>query len=270
MIGDHPEVQILDSHENDTYPDGQAAAIYGNWPPLVNACRKPGEWQTYRHVLRAAPRFEGPKKVRPATYTVMFNGLPVHLSTPVIGRRGPGPAPDQAARRAAPLPQHLGPASAPLRRERRQAPAARLPGCGPAPAEEVNPGRSRPLARVPKGTPHGGNRLVASPASGSSSPGDFGRPARPGPAPGHLHDPRAGGPPRPQAGRPESTSSTRRPGRDHHDRRGEGKGGVNPLQFGACFEDLNHEIYGGLYAQMIFGESFEEGPETALPPGWRY
>ena len=44
---------------------------------------------------------------------------------------------------------------------------------------------------------------------------------------------------------------------------------VNPLVFGACFEDLNHEIYGGLYAQMIFGESFEEGPEKQLPPGWR-
>jgi hypothetical protein len=47
-------------------------------------------------------------------------------------------------------------------------------------------------------------------------------------------------------------------------------GHVNPLVFGACFEDLNHEIYGGLYAQMIFGESFEEGPEKGLPPGWRF
>jgi hypothetical protein len=46
-------------------------------------------------------------------------------------------------------------------------------------------------------------------------------------------------------------------------------GRVNPLVFGACLEDLNHEIYGGLYAQMIYGESFEEGPEKALPPGWR-
>jgi hypothetical protein len=47
------------------------------------------------------------------------------------------------------------------------------------------------------------------------------------------------------------------------------RGRVNPLVFGACFEDLNHEIYGGLYAQMLFGESFEEGPEKELPPGWR-
>ena len=44
---------------------------------------------------------------------------------------------------------------------------------------------------------------------------------------------------------------------------------VNPMVFGACFEDLNHEIYGGLYAQMIFGESFEEGPEKEFPPGWK-
>ena len=51
---------------------------------------------------------------------------------------------------------------------------------------------------------------------------------------------------------------------------GKVRGRVNPLVFGACFEDLNHEIYGGLYAQMIFGESFEEGPERELPPGWRF
>ncbi|MDO8630216.1 MAG: DUF1080 domain-containing protein, partial [Phycisphaerales bacterium] len=41
------EVQVLDSFENDTYPDGQAAAIYSNYPPLVNASRKPGEWQSF-------------------------------------------------------------------------------------------------------------------------------------------------------------------------------------------------------------------------------
>jgi hypothetical protein len=40
------EVQVLDSYQNDTYPEGQAAAIYGQYPPLVNACRPPGEWQT--------------------------------------------------------------------------------------------------------------------------------------------------------------------------------------------------------------------------------
>ncbi len=43
---------------------------------------------------------------------------------------------------------------------------------------------------------------------------------------------------------------------------------ISPMIYGACFEDLNHEVYGGLYAQMIFGESFEESPETGLPDGW--
>ena len=45
------EVQVLDSYENKTYPDGQASAIYGQFPPLVNASRPPGEWQTYNGVL---------------------------------------------------------------------------------------------------------------------------------------------------------------------------------------------------------------------------
>ena len=43
---------------------------------------------------------------------------------------------------------------------------------------------------------------------------------------------------------------------------------ISPMIYGACLEDLNHEVYGGLYAQMIFGESFEEGPETGPPAGW--
>ena len=52
------EVQVLDSFENPTYADGQAGAIYGQWPPLVNPVRKPGEWQTYDIVFEA-PRIEG-------------------------------------------------------------------------------------------------------------------------------------------------------------------------------------------------------------------
>ena len=48
---------MLDSYDNKTYFDGQCAAIYKQWPPLVNACRKPGEWQTYDIVFES-PRFD--------------------------------------------------------------------------------------------------------------------------------------------------------------------------------------------------------------------
>ncbi len=69
------EVQVLDSYENDTYPDGQAAAIYGHYPPLVNACLPPGEWQSYDIVFRR-PRFDADGAViTPARITVIHNGI---------------------------------------------------------------------------------------------------------------------------------------------------------------------------------------------------
>jgi len=71
------EVQVLDSYENITYADGQAAAMYGQYPPLVNAVRKPGEWQTYDIVFEA-PRFENGKLVKPAYLTLFHNGVLVH------------------------------------------------------------------------------------------------------------------------------------------------------------------------------------------------
>lgn len=72
------EVQILDSHANDTYADGQAAALYGQHPPLVNASRPPGEWQTYDIVFRR-PRFGADGAVvEPARITVLHNGVLVH------------------------------------------------------------------------------------------------------------------------------------------------------------------------------------------------
>ena len=70
------EIQVLDSWDNPTYADGQAGAIYGWWPPLVNPARKPGEWQTYDLILEA-PKFEGDKVVKPAYVTVIFNGVVV-------------------------------------------------------------------------------------------------------------------------------------------------------------------------------------------------
>jgi hypothetical protein len=83
-FGDHPEIQILDSYNNDTYPDGQAAAIYGYYPPRVNASRPPGEWQSY-DIFYTAPAFEGGKKIKSATYTVLHNALPVHVMAEVPG-----------------------------------------------------------------------------------------------------------------------------------------------------------------------------------------
>jgi hypothetical protein len=69
------EVQILDSFDNSTYPDGQAGAIYKENPPLVNVCRKPGEWQTYDIIFKA-PRFDDQGKlVKPAYITVLQNGV---------------------------------------------------------------------------------------------------------------------------------------------------------------------------------------------------
>jgi hypothetical protein len=79
------EIQILDSYENLTYADGQAAAIYGQYPPLVNASRKPGEWQTY-DIIFTAPRFKGDGSLEaPAYATVLHNGVVVHNHTAVLG-----------------------------------------------------------------------------------------------------------------------------------------------------------------------------------------
>ncbi|MHC4621444.1 MAG: 3-keto-disaccharide hydrolase, partial [Planctomycetota bacterium] len=68
------EVQVLDSYGNTTYADGQAAAVYGQNPPMVNASRGPGQWQTYDIIFRR-PVFKGKKVVRPATITVLHNGV---------------------------------------------------------------------------------------------------------------------------------------------------------------------------------------------------
>ena len=69
------EIQVLDSYHNPTYPDGQAAAMYGQHPPLVNASRPPGEWQSY-DIMFAAPRFAASSTLeRPALVTVIHNGV---------------------------------------------------------------------------------------------------------------------------------------------------------------------------------------------------
>ena len=68
------EVQVLDPWNNPTYADGQAAAIYGQWPPLANPGRRPGEWNVYDIVFEA-PRLDGDRVLKPAIITVFFNGV---------------------------------------------------------------------------------------------------------------------------------------------------------------------------------------------------
>jgi hypothetical protein len=78
------EIQVLDSFNNTTYADGMAASIYGEHPPAVNVARKPGEWQTY-DIIFEAPIFKGTTLVRPAYFTVFWNGVLVHHRRAVMG-----------------------------------------------------------------------------------------------------------------------------------------------------------------------------------------
>jgi hypothetical protein len=78
------EIQVLDSFNNRTYADGQAGAMYGQWPPLVNAARKPGEWQSYDIVFEA-PKFENGKLTKPAFQNVFWNGVVIHNHKEVMG-----------------------------------------------------------------------------------------------------------------------------------------------------------------------------------------
>ncbi len=78
------EIQVLDSFENPTYADGATAGIYGQCPPLVNACRKPGEWQAY-DIVWLGPRFDNDTLSRPASVTVFHNGVLVHHNKELIG-----------------------------------------------------------------------------------------------------------------------------------------------------------------------------------------
>ncbi|HUY87956.1 MAG TPA: DUF1080 domain-containing protein [Pirellulales bacterium] len=91
------EVQILDSYGNETYYDGQAGAIYKQWPPLVNACRKPGEWQTYE-ILFEGPRFDkNGKLAKPAYVTVLHNGVLIQNHAELQGSTAWDKAPEYEA-----------------------------------------------------------------------------------------------------------------------------------------------------------------------------
>jgi hypothetical protein len=84
FFGRH-EIQVLDCFNNLTYADGHAAAIYGQYPPLVNASRTPEEWQTY-DIVFIAPRFKDDGTLEsPASATVFHNGVVAHNHTALIG-----------------------------------------------------------------------------------------------------------------------------------------------------------------------------------------
>lgn len=79
------EVQVLDSFENRTYADGQAGSLYGQYPPLVNASRGPGQWQSYDIVFRR-PRFDAEgKQTTPARLTVLHNGVLIQDTVSAFG-----------------------------------------------------------------------------------------------------------------------------------------------------------------------------------------
>jgi hypothetical protein len=85
LMGARYEIQVLDSYENKTYPEGQCASVYNQRPPMVNACRKPGEWQTY-DIVFTVPRFDSEGKVqKPGYVTVLHNGVVVQNHTEILG-----------------------------------------------------------------------------------------------------------------------------------------------------------------------------------------
>lgn len=86
MINGMYEVQVLDSYENPTYADGQAGALYGQHPPLVNASKPPGEWQTYEIVFESPRWNPAGELVKKAAVTVIHNGVVVQNHQEYFGR----------------------------------------------------------------------------------------------------------------------------------------------------------------------------------------
>lgn len=87
FLGDY-ELQVLDSYDNKSYADGQASAIYGYKPPLVNACRPPGEWQTY-DIIFEAPKWDAEGNLLKQAYiTVFHNGVVTHSHQNYLGPSG--------------------------------------------------------------------------------------------------------------------------------------------------------------------------------------
>ena len=126
------EVQVLESNSHLTYADGQAGAIYGVWPPLVNPARPQGEWNVY-DIFFEAPRFNGGKLVSPPTLpwysTASWSRITRTIWAPPSGARWASTPPSRRAaahppgpQPARPLPQHLDP------KAQRAAPVSVTPG----------------------------------------------------------------------------------------------------------------------------------------------
>ncbi len=97
------EIQVLDSYENETYPNGQAASVYKQHIPLVNASRPPGEWQSY-DIIFTAPRFDADGDLEtPAFVTVLHNGVLVQNHVEIHGTTEWIGAPSYTAHGCAPL-----------------------------------------------------------------------------------------------------------------------------------------------------------------------
>lgn len=86
FLQDRYEIQILDNYKNPTYSNGQAGSVYKQHIPLANACKKPGEWQTY-DIIFMAPVFgnNSDKIIMPATVTVLHNGVLVQNNVKIWG-----------------------------------------------------------------------------------------------------------------------------------------------------------------------------------------
>lgn len=84
FLQDKYEIQILDSYQNATYPNGQAGAVYKQTIPLVNATRPTGQWQVY-DIIYKAPRFEGNTRKSPGYVTVLHNGVLLQNHTEIQG-----------------------------------------------------------------------------------------------------------------------------------------------------------------------------------------
>ena len=87
------EIQVLDNYDNLTYSDGTVGAIYGQYPPMANSIRPPGEWNVF-DIVWETPQFSGGKLSRPAFVTVLLNGVLLHHRRELLGATGHKIAPE--------------------------------------------------------------------------------------------------------------------------------------------------------------------------------